>query len=106
MKTWLTCVSIPLALSCGLALAQNGNDTSTATYQTPQGTLTVDSSQPELPQYGPPPSFASLNRNDTGYITSNEAVAYPPLANDFIHADANRDGRVSKAEYQRWARSQ
>ena len=28
------------------------------------------------------------------------------VAVDFIHADANRDGRVSRAEYERWASRQ
>ena len=73
------------------------------TYQTPQGELTVNSGQPQPRDYGPAPTFAQLDRNGAGYIGSDQADAYPPLANDFIHADGNRDGRVSRAEYERWA---
>jgi hypothetical protein len=35
-------------------------------------------------------------------ITPAQAHAYPPLANDFIHADSNRDGTVDAAEYAHW----
>jgi len=28
----------------------------------------------------------------------------PPLANDFIQADRNRDGKVPRAEHERWLR--
>ena len=43
----------------------------------------------------------TLDGTATAYTTA-QAADYPPLANDFIHADANRDGRVSKSEYDRW----
>ena len=55
------------------------------------------------PQIGPAPDFAQLSAGGKG-ITEAQAVAYPPLANDFLHADSNRNGSISKAEYQRWAR--
>ena len=100
-----TYVLLPLALSCLVAFAQEGPDTHTTTYQTAQGPLIVHSGQPESKQYGPAPAFAQLDRSGAGYITSDEADAYPPLANDFIHADANRDGRVSHSEYDRWLKS-
>lgn len=101
-----TCLLLSLSLSCAAAFAQNGDDEHTTTYQTPQGPLIVHSGQPGPKQYEAPPPFATLDQRRAGYITSEEADAYPPLANDFIHADLNRDGRVSKAEYQRWAQSQ
>ena len=100
-----TYVLLPLALSCLAAFAQEGPDTHTTTYQTAQGPLVVHSGQPEAKQYGPAPAFAQLDKSGVGYITSDEADAYPPLANDFIHADANRDGRVSHSEYDRWLKS-
>jgi hypothetical protein len=31
-----------------------------------------------------------------------QAASYPPLANDFEHADSNRDGRISQREFERW----
>lgn len=74
-----------------------------ASYQTPQGELTVRSTPAPAPQIGPAPDFAQLSAGGKG-ITEAQAVAYPPLANDFLHADSNRNGSISKAEYQRWAR--
>ena len=94
---------LALFLASSIACAQ---ETSTAQYQTPQGELTVHSSQPQSHDYGPPPPFAQLDTRGSGSLTATEADAYPPLANDFIHADANRDGRVSRAEYERWASHQ
>lgn len=94
-----------LLLSSAAASAQSNTDSRTTTFQTAQGEVVVHTGQPEARSYGPPPSFAQLDRRGAGYLTSAEADAYPPLANDFIHADGNRDGRISKAEYERWARA-
>ncbi|GAA0704131.1 hypothetical protein GCM10009105_00750 [Dokdonella soli] len=77
----------------------------TTTYDTRQGELIVHWGQPAPRSYGPPPAFAQLDRHGVGYITSDEADAYPPLANDFIYADTNRDGRISRAEYEHWLKS-
>ncbi len=100
-----TCALLPLALVSLAAFAQERTDSQTTVFQSPQGEVTVHTGQPEGRQYAPPPPFAQLDTRGVGYITSDEADAYPPLANDFIHADANRDGRVSRAEYDRWAKS-
>lgn len=72
-----------------------------ATYQTPQGELTVRSAPAPAPTIGPAPAFEQLAAGGRG-ITEAQAEAYPPLANDFIHADHNRNGTVSAAEYQQW----
>lgn len=69
---------------------------------TPQGEVTVKSSMPDA-NYGPPPDFATLSGGKK-YITEEQAAAYPLLANDFIHADRNRDGKITKAEYDAWAK--
>ena len=95
------CILIPMTLVCATALAQT--DTHSTTYPTAQGDLTVHSGQPTPRNYGPPPAFAQLAHRGAGFISADDADAYPPLANDFIYADANRDGRISKAEYERWA---
>lgn len=95
----------PIALLIATSMA-SAQETSSAQYQTSQGELTVHTSQAIPPDYGPPPSFAQLDTRGAGFITATEANAYPPLANDFIHADGNRDGRISRAEYQRWASHQ
>ncbi len=91
-----------LALASAAAAAQ---DTRTTTYQTPEGPLTVNWGQPPGRDFGPPPPFEQLATDGSGQITTSEAEAYPPLANDFIHADRNRDMRVSRAEYSRWISS-
>lgn len=83
------------------ALPPTGNVVETATLDTPTGELVVRSSMPPAPPAGPAPSFQQLSDDGTS-ITEDEAAAYPLLANDFIHADRNRDGRVSRSEYERW----
>lgn len=73
----------------------------TAAMQTPKGEVTVNSAPANAPAIAPAPSFEQLSGGGKT-ISEDQALAYPPLANDFIHADRNRDGKVSKAEYQRW----
>jgi len=72
-----------------------------ATMATPQGQVTVNSGPAPAKPAGPAPDFATL-AGKKSYITESEASAYPLLANDFQYADANRDGKISKSEYQRW----
>jgi hypothetical protein len=68
---------------------------------TSQGPVTVNSGPAPAKPSGPAPDFATLS-GGKGAITPTEASAYPLLANDFQYADSNRDGKISKAEYQRW----
>lgn len=75
----------------------------TGPMNTQQGELTVRSSMPPAPNFGPPPDFATLS-GGSKFITEEQAAAYVPLANDFLHADRNRDGRITRAEYEAWAR--
>ena len=79
-------------------------DRTTTRYQTDDGQLTVHSGQPGPRAYAPPPPFAQLS-GGKAYITSADAEGYDLLANDFIYADGNRDGRISQAEYDRWVHS-
>ncbi len=96
----LLCLTLTMLALSAPAFAQ---DTHTTTYQTAQGPLIVNWGQPPARQFGPAPAFAELASSGDGYISSAEASAYPPLANDFMHADGNRDGRISRAEYTRWS---
>ncbi|OHC39733.1 hypothetical protein [Rhodanobacter soli] len=73
----------------------------TATMNTPAGELSVHSSMPPPPPAGPAPAFEQLSGGGK-YISEDQASAYPLLANDFLYADHNRDGRISKSEYARW----
>ena len=83
------------------APAAPAGDQTTATSQTPQGKITVNSSPAPAPTIGPAPSFEQLSGGGKS-ITEDQAAAYPPLANDFINADHNRNGKVSKSEYEHW----
>lgn len=51
----------------------------------------------------PAPVFSQLDSNGDRASRADEAAGYALLANDFLMADANRDGRVSQREYDRWA---
>ncbi len=72
-----------------------------ASYQTPQGELVVHSVAAPAPTFGPAPDFKQL-AGDSKWISEDQATAYPPLANDFLNADSNKDGKISKSEYARW----
>lgn len=107
----LTLATTSALLFTGSLLAQDtapmatngGNDASRATYQTSQGQLVVRSTAAPAPVIGPAPSFEQLSGGGKA-ISEEQAAAYPPLANDFLHADANRNGKISKAEYERWVK--
>ena len=73
------------------------------TLQTAQGQVTVKSVPPTPPSIPPAPSFKQLADGGKA-ITQAQAAAYPPLANDFGYADRNKDGKISKAEYERWVK--
>ncbi|UPG96799.1 hypothetical protein [Luteibacter aegosomatissinici] len=75
--------------------------TSGTSMATPQGQVQVNSGPAAPKPAGPPPDFKTLS-GGKGYITAEQASAYPLLANDFQYADSNRDGRISKAEYTKW----
>ena len=77
---------------------QPGQDT--AQFNSPQGQVTVNSSMPVVKDAGPPPDFATL-AGGKAYITEDDASAYPPLANDFLHASGGAQ-HLSKAAYARW----
>jgi len=62
--------------------------------------VTVYSGQPKPDNFGPRPTFAQLDRNHDGYISRDEAEAYPPLANDFDYLTHGE--RISAAQYARW----
>ncbi|MCK9538644.1 hypothetical protein [Dokdonella sp.] len=91
----------PLAALGLCATAASAQDTQTTVIPRANGELIVHWGQPAPRNFGPPPTFAQLAQGQP-YISVAAAAAYPPLANDFIHADSNRDGRISPREYARW----
>jgi len=101
-------------LSGGVALAQDtpapaassamtASSSSSATYQTPQGQVVVKSVPAPAPTIAPAPDFAQLAGGGKS-ISAEQADSYPPLANDFLNADTNKDGKISKSEYERWTK--
>lgn len=98
-------VLVALSGTTPFAQAQDGSDKQTAVYSTADGPLVVHTSQPAAQSSGPAPAFAELDRRSVGYLSTEDAAAYPLLANDFIYADSNRDGRISRSEYARWAKA-
>lgn len=62
--------------------------------------VTVYSGQSKPVDYGPRPAFSQLDRNHDGFISREEAEAYPPLANDFDYLTHGE--RITAAQYARW----
>ena len=85
-----------------------GTETS-AQYPLPDsngGTLTVNAGMPaDAKDYGPPPSFATLDANHDGRISPDEAQAYPPLDSDFLYA-SGQGKSVSRDRYEKWVKNQ
>lgn len=69
--------------------------------RTSRGEVTVNSAPAAPAAVSAAPSFAQLAGGGKS-ISPAQAEAYPLLGNDFIHADANRDGVVDAGEYARW----
>jgi len=70
------------------------------------GTLTVNAGMPaQVQDYGPPPSFATLDANHDGRISADEAQAYPPLDSDFLYA-SGQGKSISRGQYEKWVQNQ
>lgn len=94
-------LAAPLLAQDNASLAPPGLVRSAAAYPTLEGELTVRSTVAPPPVITPAPAFEQLAHGGKA-ITEEQAVAYPPLANDFLHADSNRNGSISKTEYEHW----
>ena len=104
------CVLVGSLLFAGASLAQDSPApatsapaTDTATFNTPQGEVVVNSAPAPAPTVAPPPPFQQLAAGGKG-ISEEQASAYAPLANDFLNADSNKNGTISAAEYARWVK--
>lgn len=76
--------------------------TDTRTVVVTNTLATIRSVETPARQYGPKPSFDSLDTNHDGVITESEAAAHPPLANDYLHVALKGSRGVTRAEYDRW----
>jgi hypothetical protein len=88
---------VTLALGSASAFAQSGSE-----YRSNDGLLIIRSAGTGYTPSGPAPDFAQLDANGDGFVELSEASGYRLLANDFRMADSNRDGKVSRREYERW----
>lgn len=93
--------STPPAASMSGA-ANNSPGTNSATFNTAQGQVVINSTVPPAPSTASPPSFEQL-ANGKKYISEDDANAYPPLANDFSQV-SHHGKRISKAQYERWVK--
>lgn len=85
------------------APATSAAATATATFDTAQGQVVINSVPAPAPTIAPAPGFQQLAAGGKA-ITAEQASAYAPLANDFLNADSNKDGKISQAEYARWVK--
>lgn len=76
------------------------SDNSSATFNSAQGQVTINSSMGQTPSTASPPSFEQLSGGKK-VITKDAASAYPPLANDFEYA-AHGGSSITKAQYEQW----
>ncbi len=85
-----------------IAGAAHAQDTRSKTIERENGDLTVNwGPAPALPSQGAP-NFDSLDSNDDGRLSLTETETHRLLHSDFIYADSNRNGSISRAELQRW----
>lgn len=98
MKAIHLAISSLLLVSC----AANADDIRSKTIERPEGALIVTWGQPALPPDQGRPVFAELDRNGDGQLTLQETEAHWLLHSDFIFADGNRNGVISRAELDRW----
>ncbi|MEO8010648.1 MAG: hypothetical protein ABI650_03280 [Dokdonella sp.] len=71
-------------------------------YAREGGELILRTGETSYRPSGPAPSFAELDRNGDRTISADEANGYTLLANDFLKADGNHDGRIGSREYANW----
>jgi hypothetical protein len=85
-----------------VATAATAGDTNSKTIEGYDGPVTVTWGQPApLPDQGRP-IFDELDANNDGRLTLEETRSHRLLHSDFIYADANRNGAISKSELERW----
>ena len=101
MKIASICTTLLLSASAmTLASAQSGQQPVDPPVET---TVIVQSAGTGYSPSGPAPAFATLDQDGDASISKSEASGYKLLANDFLKADSDESGAISKSEYERWA---
>jgi hypothetical protein len=114
MKTALTVLAtIALAIGTGFVVAQTAPSPANAppdaappvanpppgTTPRPRNAMAPRSGASATRSMMVPPDFGTLDRNGVGYVTQGEAASNPWLSRNFATCDADRNGRVTRAEY-------
>lgn len=85
-----------------IGTAASANDEGSKTIERPDGDLTVTwGPAPPLPNQGRP-DFDALDTNADERLSLAETEPHLLLHSDFIYADSNRNGYISRAELERW----
>lgn len=95
-RTGLT--ALLLLLSC----AASAGEMYSKTYERPEGPLTVSWGPPPAMPHQGQPDFDALDSNGDGRLNLAETESHRLLHSDFIYADGNRDGGISRKELARW----
>lgn len=104
-KPLLSTLAVGALFFTGTLLAQDTSPPAAGASPAPapaQTQVTVQNAQTPAPTIGQAPSFEQLS-GGAKWITEDQASAYPPLANDFLHASHNGK-RVSKTQYEQWVK--
>ena len=100
MKLSLIC-GLLLATSAAAAIAQTPPTASEAkkdVHSQKQDPLSIQNSAPE--------DWNMIKGHDKGYVTKQDALPNSWLATNFVNCDADRDGKVTQAEYQKCQKKQ
>jgi hypothetical protein len=81
----------------------DSTSTTSTTFNSAKGQVTVNSSMAQTPSTASPPSFEQL-ANGKKVISKDDATAYPPLANDFEYA-AHGGNSITRAQYENWLKN-
>ena len=63
--------------------------------------LTAAEQDPSAMQSSAPEDWSMVKGHDKGYIAKTDALPNSWLAQNFVSCDADKDGKVSQAEYQK-----
>jgi hypothetical protein len=102
-KIWTSTLTAGyIALVCAAGVVGAQSNIQSTEMRDARGEVTVRWGQNDRAPDGPKPAFEQLDTDGNGSIDESEATGYRLLADDYIHADGNRDGRVSRREFDRW----